>query len=518
MKKIETTALVAFNPYVGTLPHLVTARGGSHFDPHHDIWLLRELTLKAKLRFDNIHYLGPEFKAAFRSTLVWYAQNKSLSHLVNMYSQAIRLFAYKFEETQAPVVEISSIDLLNFKAHLNKDRQWYFGTLGGFLKRWFRFGYIGIRPDSYALLNQIRVKGNPKGVAIATMDPISGPFTTIEHEALQVALNEAYGRNEVTLADYVLCWLFMLLGMRPTQYAALKTCDVAQLHSGSGAPTYSVRMPRAKTRQANARSQFKDRLLTPQIGKLVFEYARQVELNFKGIIDDPTQAPLFSRERVGSGRDANIHHLTARSLAHMLTAALNRLNVTSERTGKSVKITAKRFRTTIGTRAAEEGHGELVIAELLDHSDTQNVGVYVEATPAIVERIDRAVAVQLAPLAQAFAGKLIYGAFQASRRSDPSSQIRAPSITGTFAAISSCGKHGFCGFLKPIACYTCNSFEPWLDGPHGQILDHLISERERLLAAGDARIACINDRTILAIAEVIRLCEAEPAERRSDHG
>jgi hypothetical protein len=35
-----------------------------------------------------------------------------------------------------------------------------------------------------------------------------------------------------------------------------------------------------------------------------------------------------------------------------------------------------------------EGHGELIIAELLDHSDTQNVGVYVQATPEIVESVE----------------------------------------------------------------------------------------------------------------------------------
>lgn len=67
-----------------------------------------------------------------------------------------------------------------------------------------------------------------------------------------------------------------------------------------------------------------------------------------------------------------------------MKATLEKLAVTSERTGERIHITSRRFRRTVGTRAAEEGHGELVIAELLDHSDTQSVGVYVQATPAIV--------------------------------------------------------------------------------------------------------------------------------------
>jgi hypothetical protein len=135
-----------------------------------------------------------------------------------------------------------------------------------------------------------------------------------------------------------------------------------------------------------------------------------------------------------------------------------------------------------------------------------------------VERIDRAVAMQLAPLAQAFAGKLIDVASEATRHDDPTSLIRAPAITGKIGAISSCGKHGFCGFLKPIACYTCNSFEPWLDGPHEKVLAYLIAERERLMAVGDARIASINDRAILAVAEVIQRCEDSRDERSAAYG
>lgn len=348
------------------------------------------------------------------------------------------------------------------------------------------------------------------------MDPIRGPFTALEHEALQYALNAAYARNEVTLREYILCWMFFALGMRPTQYARLKVCDIVRLHSRDGSSSYSVRMPRAKQKGAgNARSQFKDRLLTPQIGKLVFEFARQVEARFTGIIDDATQAPLFSDERFARGANADLYHLQADDLGRRLTAIMSRLNVISERTGKPLKIHAKRFRSTIGTRAAEEGHGELVIAELLDHSNTANVGVYVRSTPAIVERIDRSLAMQLAPLAQAFAGKLINGPSEASRRESETNQIRAPGIVGKFDAISSCGKDGFCGFLKPIACYSCSNFEPWLDGPHEQVLAHLLGERERLMDAGDMRIAAINDRAILAVAEVIRRCAAAQAKGSS---
>lgn len=517
MRTSNSLDLPVLEPYPGTLPAIVKTRGGCLFDPHQDEWNLRELTFRVTLYFDRLRDLGDDFKAAFRSTLVWYAQNESLGHLRNMYCWARQLFEFKADTTGMPVVEISSVDLLNYKVHLGTDREWYMGMLSGFLKQWHRLGYAGITEDANVLLNQLRLKGSPIGVATATMDPVKGPFTALEFEALQHALNGAYGLNEVTLAEYVLCWLFMILGMRPTQYAALKVCDVVHVHEKDGSSTYSVRVPRAKTRDSDARGQFKDRLLIPQIGKLVVSYAAEVQSRFTALIEDSRQAPLFPDDRVESGLDDRAYHLQSCQVGDMLNNVFNKLNVVSERTGDRIKINPKRFRTTIGTRAAEEGHGELVIAELLDHSDTRYVGVYVRAMPAIVERIDRAIAVRMAPLAQAFAGRLIESASDASRNADPTSQIRAPGITGTFNAISSCGKHGFCGFLKPVACYTCNSFEPWLGGPHELVLEHLIAERERLMATGDVRIASINDRAILAVAEVIQLCATERAQRSAIH-
>jgi hypothetical protein len=148
-----------------------------------------------------------------------------------------------------------------------------------------------------------------------------------------------------------------------------------------------------------------------------------------------------------------------------------------------------------------------VIAELLDHSDTQNVGVYVQATPAIVERLDRALALHLAPIAQAFAGVLIRDEAGATRGTDPSSRIIDLRIDASGQPMGSCGQHEFCGFNAPVACYTCQNFQPWMDGPHNSVLNFLLEERARLLVQSGHRIASINDRTILAVAEVIQRCE-----------
>lgn len=182
--------------------------------------------------------------------------------------------------------------------------------------------------------------------------------------------------------------------------------------------------------------------------------------------------------------------------------------VHSERTGELLNISSNRFRYTTGTRAAREGFGEMVIAELLVHSDTQNAGVYIENIPEHVESLDKAIGHQLARYAQAFSGVLVDAESQAKRGADLSSRIK---IDGE--SIGTCGSYGFCGANVPIPCYTCMHFQPWVDGPHELVYEELLNERQRLLdVTGDTQIAAINDRSIIAVADVIKRCELRREE------
>lgn len=372
------------------------------------------------------------------------------------------------------------------------------------LKQWHRLGLQGVDDALMEAIESTKDKGRRKGVSVATMDPITGPFTDMEYESLQAALNEAYIAGALETSDFVLAWLFMAIGGRPVQYASMKVKDI-HISTGGESVEYSVDVPRAKQRSSPARTEFRNRPLVPQIGRVVARYAATVRTTFEDLLEDPNEAPLFPSATLRELPAGWAHHQTAQSLGRRLSKAMESLRVPSPRTGKAMNITGVRFRRTFGTRAAQEGHGALVIAELLDHSDTQHVGVYVESRPDIVERIDKAVALELAPIAQAFKGKLIVTESEATRAGDPSSRIRDLRVDSR--TLASCGKHSFCGLNAPIACYTCNSFEPWLDGPHELVLDALLERRRKQLGSLDDRIATINDRTILAVAQVIRVCK-----------
>lgn len=492
-----------------SLPDSVRTRSGATFDPNQPRWSFHDGVDTVSLNFSLMKWASPMLVESAKKVLIWYAENMSASQLKAHFSRLRLLLDFIGKQQGTQVVQITGPDLINYRTWLQPGNESLLGALSSCLKKWYALGIPGISHDAIQFLKQVRLKGPKKGIAVLTMDPLDGPFSEIELQAIYAALNDAYSTNGIDLGEYVLVWLFMLLGQRPRQFALLKVCDVSVSQKADGSFEYVVRVPRAKQQQQVHRQEFKDRLLAPAFGRLLQIYASEVIERFKDKLPDPLQAPLFPAVRESTEQPSELKfHRTSGSVGRMLTDTLNALQVSSERTGQSLHITATRFRRTLGTRAAKEGHGELIIAELLDHSDTRNVGVYVRATPEIVERIDRAIAMQMAPLARAFAGSIIADESEAVRGDDPTSRIVDPRFDKNLRPMGNCGTSGSCGFMAPISCYTCKSFQAWADGPHEAVLEHLLAERERLMHHADGRIAAINDRTILAVAGVVRQCQA----------
>jgi len=489
---------------------LARTNSGVLFNPAMDRWEYQDGVENVSQDFATLPGLTNEMLDSVKSTFRWYAENRSSAHLSNLFTR-LQHFLRAITGGGRVVSSISAADLINYRATLSDSTGWYLGSLSVLLKKWHSLGYQGVEEDAVLLLNQLRFKGNAKGVAVLTMDPENGPFTHIETEAIQAALNAAYAGGQLETSAFVMTWLYMLLGQRNKQYAALKVRDVLTKRDAAGSVTYAVLMPSAKRGTPSPRDRLVERPLVEQFGSVLADYAQQIRGGFIGVLPDPSEAPLFPSRTGRKGSAGFEFHVTAGDLGRRLSRTFEGLAVRSERTGETVKVNARRFRRTIGTRAAEEGYGPLVIAGLLDHTDTQNVGVYTANSPAIIERIDRAIAMQMAPLAQAFAGVIAAEPIAGGR---PSQRIIDLRIDQSGKAMGECGKHGLCGFSTPIACYTCNNFEAWIDGPHEAVLSHLIERREQLLATSDKRIASVNDRVILAVAAVVQRCTELKAEQR----
>jgi hypothetical protein len=493
------------------LPAVAKTFAGSTFYPQDDIW---EVWSASKIiRFDFLNIPGADLTLipAMKMTFSWYVQHRAADHAFNLFERAKHFFREMLAVSGETITEINNFHLMNYRNSLGESKEWYLSSLAGLLKRWSAFGYLGIDASAIGYLCKVRLRGNQKGTAVLTMDPVAGPFTDLEFEAIHASLTEAFRTADLSLEDCLATRLFMALGQRPIQFALLKVRDLLVVNNPDGTVTYSLFVPRAKQRGVAPRFEFTLRPLISDVGVLLVEHCRRICQRFEGIIEDIRNAPMFPVEEMNPAAPEGLEwHIGSDSLSKRVFRAFGTIAPISERTGKPIHMTPMRFRRTIATRAAEEGEGILIIAKLLDHSDTQNAKIYVEARPDIIKRIDKAIAMQMAPLAQAFVG----GVDADDDGSRP--RIRDPRFDAT-RHVGSCGQHSHCAFSAPIACYTCAKFNAWVDGPHEAVLEFLVAEEERLARVADDTISRINRRTILAVAQVVQLC-ADRKRTERDHG
>jgi integrase len=451
-------------------------------------------------------FLEPEFKRAFRQVLAIYGETSSAQYTMAVY----RRFKVYCEGTSSLPL-LSPESMISHRSNL-ADSEWELSSLRALLRTWISLGYSGVPSETLKMMEGWRIKGNEKGYAVQSMCPESGPLTDIEMEAIVSKVIECYANGKLELTDTCYAMTLSLTGRRPAQITALKLKDLISVGG-----LYFINFPRAKQRNSGWRASFSRYQIVEDLWELLNKQADYVQAVFSEYVEGPIsrdlvlEFPLFPNiknydavESLKSQLSGDFLHARVSQVGYALTKVREVIGVISERTGAITSINPYRFRYTLGTNLAREGRGEYVIAEALDHSDIQNAGVYVRNIPEIVERIDKAVALQLAPLAQAFQGVLVVNETKARRGNDRSSRICSAG-----GNVGSCGSFGFCGALAPVACYTCSHFQPWLDGPHELVLDELIRERDSVYeGTGDLKIASVNDRLILAVSDVVTRCNA----------
>jgi len=484
------------------------SRDGREFSLHSPYW---QLNKDVKMAVAWSKKLQLDVSESYLEVLAYYAENYSADHAYNMNGRSCSYF----DATGDTGFNVDS--LISYRASLDKTTEHHLGALRGFIRKWYELGYPGVGDEIVDLLRDWRLRGNEKGRAVSLMDEDVGPLTDIEMAAFLDGMLAGYMRGDISLSDYALSSTLAHSGRRAVQIASLKIKDLIK-HKQGDIWQYAINFPRAKQRGMGWRREFNSYPIVEDLWLLLDLQAKSVVELVQEYIDieignaTALELPLFPNmdtfqeglkvTDLAEQLQFDLHHANRGSCNKALKRCVSAIDVRSERTGKALTLTSKRFRYTLGTNLAREGRGEYIIAEALDHTDTQNAGVYVRNIPDIVERIDKAVAMQLAPLAQAFQGVLVTSENEAIRGDDKASRI-----SNGRNNVGNCGSYGFCGALAPIACYTCTHFQPWLDGPHEAVMDELIAKRDDVLAAtNDAKIAAVNDRLILAVSDVIHRC------------
>lgn len=501
----------------------VQTRTGYSFDKQAPVWKLDKNTSVNVGSVSSL--LETQTRTGYLDALAHFARTFSSGYVNVINSSMLRLI----RNTESPIISTSM--LINYRSTLPREQENFVGRLRSFLLTWHELQIPGVDSDVTDLLKSWRIRGSIRGDAVKRLDPTHGPLTDNELIAFNEGAARAYEMGSISIADLSIALLISHTGRRAIQISHTKIGDLDDTKRNlKGERLNLIHIPRAKQRSMRFRESTKayaangELWLVLQAQKVSCIAAVEKILNQVLSDSDRNLLPLFPDVAAFS------HVQSLESLRNLLTSdrlhiqtrevgeALRRVTVfsdcRSERVGGVLCVSPRRFRYTTGTRAAREGLGIMVIAELLDHSDTQNADIYVKNVPEHAGAIDQAMGHQLVRYAQAFQGTLVDHESDAKRGADPTSRIRHSGLpTGT------CGSYGFCGANVPIPCYTCMHFQPWVNGPHEAVYQKLLSERERIFEiTGDAAVAAVNDRTIIAVAQVIQMCRTRLVELRAKIG
>lgn len=486
---------------------------GYEFNTEDDIWILSK---DKRINVGFITNFDMAIQDDIRSTLVYFSEQKSAAHAYGI------CFAIK-DYLRTNQTKINELGLTTYISFFSKKDEYRVAVLRVFLKQLFFLGFDAVSEEIMELLNRWNLSGNEKGIAVLSLDPEEGPFSDIEFEAIRSGLDNKYAENKINDEQYSLAQLFSATGRRSIQISSLKLGDLSIDNELLPIPTFILSIPKAKVRGQKFRTVFTEFGLIESIGQVLLKHKKNVVSSVEKIFGRPLTSeevsllpffpnlPEFNNLKTASVKDVllalntDVTHLKTSVIVAALRQVIDRLDIRSERTGRSLYVTAYRFRYTLGTRAAREGAGLITLATLLDHSDTQNVNVYVANIPEHATRISNIMNNSLIRYANAFQGKVVQNEAEAKKENPAASRIRDLDNNDN---IGSCGTNCFCQEYAPIACYLCTKFRPWRDAPHHLVLQQLEKERDDILAAtGDLNIAAINDRAIIAVLQVMHACQ-----------
>ncbi|GAA0296111.1 hypothetical protein GCM10009128_13450 [Psychrosphaera haliotis] len=477
------------------------------------------------INFQRLTVIEPETEEGFRKALCRYAEELSAMHTFNMFN---RFNAYMKATKEG---KLSLQGLTNYRASFDSNSEYKLGALKGLLLAWHEWGFNGVSKEIADYLEELTLKGNPKGNAVKGACPYSGPLTHNELGALIDWASNAFTKEILNLKEYVGFMALVLTGRRYVQIRSLRSVDLVVREDSNG-NDYVINCPRAKQCGVGFREQFTPLPINEDLYLLLHNQRNQsiqyVEscLGLKLSASQREQIPIFIEEtrinKLSSVEDLETRlsntpdylHMAADSASELLRGVSVKNTACSERTGDYINFTASRFRYTKGTNLARRGISGVALAAALDHTDTQNIGVYTENTEETAKQIDEVMAPLLAPLAQAFSGKLIASERDAVRANDPNSRVK----NGKSGNVGNCGTYAFCasGYR---ACYTCSSFEPWIEGPHEEVLNEILAEREKQKEIGiSINVIQSTDRLLLAVQQVIVMCKQEQSTKECANG
>ncbi|MDY4378740.1 site-specific integrase [Pectobacterium brasiliense] len=485
---------------------------GYYFSLNDDVWVLsRNYSVNVKKVLD---ILNDDMRTGYINTMAYLARECSPGS-VKVLNSAFSLFV---KNISMGCVDKSGVIRLKGNPLFGNNK---LSHLRVFINHWYGLGYYGVSDEAYDIINSWIIPDNKKGEVVKRRDPEQGPLTDNELQGFNEAAMRAYEKNLISLSQLMMAILVSYTGRRPLQISHMKIKDIMKAKSEDDEVTYLINIPRIK-QGYGFRELFRTFRIKKEIYDLICKQAKAsieiISVKLKRDLTDNEKkiTPLFlseckideylKNERIEDVFISEKIHEYPMKFTNTLKKIVELENVISERTMNKLNINSRRFRYTLGTRIAREGYGEVIIGQLLDHSTLTYTGIYVQYNADHVLKIDNAVSDEMAKYSGIFQGKIQ----NKDDEQDLSKKIRG--FDGEQAG--SCNQCTSCQANVPVPCYTCMHFRPLLDGPHEQVYNQLISEKRRIKEiTGDDRVSETLDRTIYAVAEVIRQCKKIKMEK-----
>lgn len=489
---------------------------GYQFDVYADEWRV-DNSLRVNWRLTYELGLDENCAVGFRKALAVYAREVSGNYTYNCFNWMKKIFSV----TGDGEIKVSTIQ--NYLSTLDAKNEYKLGAIKGFLLDWHSKGYEGMSKEVADFLEQLKLKGNIKGKAVAKGCPHSGAYSLQEQKSILEWAVNAFMNDDLTLEEYAWLLANMYTGKRPVQLRSLAKEDLVIQQTPANEMNYSLKVPKAKKQDLGFREGFEELDIDEDLALVLFNMSEASIKSVEDWFDVALSDELKAKIPIYLNKDALSQFKSIAEMAIKIKATPDVLFMTSAQAnvlmglishkcqakterlnGEFIHLTSRRFRYTVASNAARRGFGAYYIAELLGHSDIQNVKVYTENTSKDVELIDEAMSEVLAPLAQAFAGTLIETERDAIRTNDPRSRIKS----GNGASVGNCGEYGFCA-SGGRQCYLCTKFQPWVHANHQAVLDDLDAERETLKRRGASQFVIQStDRLHMAITQVVQMCKA----------
>jgi hypothetical protein len=344
-------------------------------------------------------------------------------------------------------------------------------------------------------IKEVRARGNVKGAAVRFHHPTKGPLDAAEQRIVIESVRTAGGAPE----DRAVVMIHLELGPNPQSIVRLRAHDLEKFevkmvengHSRTHT-RYQVALPRVKKRKEQRETVA--RPISKDLGRLLETLKTK----------DPDSFLFHWLNQGDPESDAG----------RAMQRFANQCNLVSARTGARLQLYPRRFRYTLATEMAREGASLEKIATVLDHTDLQNVGVYVEASSYVLDQVGGKFDDLFEPVARRFRGKIVDRPeiTAAAKQVLPSASAHLPLLN--IGGIGMCGRDvrtdGLCNLAPPLTCYACEFFAAFRDGPHKEVLAALERVQGQLKESADVRIPMQLEEVVAAARQLVNQLVTNP--------